>query len=52
MRRDPKRKASDRQLLEAIRVGLARAPFVGEGAHQAWARLDLRDGFKKANWDC
>ncbi|MEX3583428.1 MAG: IS3 family transposase, partial [Burkholderia sp.] len=43
MRCGPKPKASDRQLLEAIRADLARTPFVGEGAHQVWARLRIQD---------
>ncbi|MEX3583634.1 MAG: hypothetical protein VB137_15735 [Burkholderia sp.] len=46
MRRGPKPKASDRQRLEAICADLARTPFVGEGAHQVWARLRIQDDIR------
>ncbi|MEX3581495.1 MAG: IS3 family transposase [Burkholderia sp.] len=46
MRRGPKPKAAYRQRLEAIRVDLARTPFVDEGALQVWARLCIQDDIR------
>ncbi|MEX3606713.1 MAG: IS3 family transposase [Burkholderia sp.] len=46
MRRGPKPKGSDRELLEAIRADLARTSFVGEGARKVWARLRIQDDIR------
>ncbi|MEX3583715.1 MAG: hypothetical protein VB137_16325 [Burkholderia sp.] len=46
LRRGPKPKASDRQLLEAIRADLARTSFVGERARKVWARLRIQDDIR------
>ena len=44
VRRGPKSKISDADLLAAIRADLAASPFVGEGHRKVWARLRiLRD---------
>jgi transposase InsO family protein len=41
MKRGPKLKVSDADLLVAIRADLAASPFVGEGHRKVWARLRL-----------
>lgn len=41
VRRGPKPKISDADLLTAIRADLAASPFVGEGHRKVWARLRL-----------
>ncbi|MEX3605939.1 MAG: transposase [Burkholderia sp.] len=46
MRRDPKPKVSDHELLKAIRADLACMPFVGEEARKAWARLRIQDDIR------
>jgi putative transposase len=41
IRRGPKPKMSDADLLAAIRADLAGSPFVGEGHRKVWARLRI-----------
>ncbi|MBM3330209.1 MAG: DDE-type integrase/transposase/recombinase [Calditrichaeota bacterium] len=41
VRRGPKPKVSDTDLLAAIRADLAASPFVGEGHRKVWARLRI-----------
>jgi transposase InsO family protein len=41
MKRGPRPKVSDADLLVAIRADLAASPFVGEGHRKVWARLRL-----------
>ena len=47
-RRGPAPRQSDAQLLAAIRTGLARAPFHGEGHRKVHARLRILDGIRVA----
>jgi len=46
VRRGPKPKVPDHELLAAIRADLARTPFVGEGARKVWARLRIQDDIR------
>ncbi|KAF1065533.1 IS3 family transposase (plasmid) [Burkholderia gladioli] len=46
VRRGPKPKVPDQELLTAIRADLARTPFVGEGARKVWARLRIQDDIR------
>src|SRR5215213_7265879 len=46
LRRGPKPAVSDAALLVAIRAGLARSPWTGEGHRKAWARLRAMDGIR------
>ncbi|MEX3582559.1 MAG: hypothetical protein VB137_07860 [Burkholderia sp.] len=46
VRRGPKLKAPDHELLAAVRTDLTRTPFVGEGASKAWARLRIQDDIR------
>jgi len=41
MKRGPKPRFSDEQLLELIREDLAASPFIGEGHRKVWARLRI-----------
>lgn len=41
VRRGPKPKVSDADLLAAIRADLAASPFTGEGHRKVWARLRI-----------
>lgn len=43
VKRGPKPKLSDRELLEQIRAVLSDSPFLAEGYRKAWARLRNRD---------
>ncbi|MEX3605324.1 MAG: hypothetical protein VB142_00780, partial [Burkholderia sp.] len=52
MRRGPKPKGSDHELLEAIRADLACTPFVGEGACKVWARLRIQDDIRVSRNPC
>jgi len=45
-RRGPKPAVSDADLLAAIRAGLARSPWTGEGHRKVWARLRTLDGVR------
>jgi putative transposase len=45
-RRGPKPAVSDADLLAAIRAGLARSPWAGEGHRKVWARLRAMDGIR------
>ena len=45
-RRGPAPRQSDAQLLAAIRTGLARSPFHGEGHRKVHARLRILDGIR------
>lgn len=46
MRRGPKPKLPDADLLAAIRADLAAWPFTGEGHRKVWARLRLSGGIR------
>lgn len=46
MRRGPKPKLPDADLLAAIRADLAASPFTGEGHRKVWARLRLLGGIR------
>lgn len=46
MRRGPKPKMPDTDLLAAIRADLAASPFVGEGHRKVWARLRILQGIR------
>lgn len=46
MRRGPKPKLPDADLLAAIRADLAASPFTGEGHRKVWARLRLLGGMR------
>ncbi|MBK1662289.1 IS3 family transposase, partial [Paracraurococcus ruber] len=47
-RRGPKPVVSDADLIAAIRAGLARSPWTGEGHRKIWARLRAMDGIRVA----
>jgi transposase InsO family protein len=44
VRRGPKPKLADTELLAAIQADLAASPFIGEGHRKVWARLRLQQG--------
>ncbi|MEX3582850.1 MAG: transposase [Burkholderia sp.] len=46
VRRGPKPKAPDHELLAAVRADLTRTPFVGERARKVWARLRIQDDIR------
>jgi transposase InsO family protein len=46
LRRGPKPKVSDADLLAAIRADLHTAPFTGEGHRKVWARLRILGGLR------
>lgn len=46
VRRGPKPKIADADLLAAIRADLAASPFVGEGHRKVWARLRILSGIR------
>ncbi|MEX3581981.1 MAG: hypothetical protein VB137_03940 [Burkholderia sp.] len=46
VRRGPKPKVPDHELLAAVRADLTRTPFVGEGACKVWARLRIQDDIR------
>ncbi|MBL0352086.1 MAG: integrase core domain-containing protein [Candidatus Dechloromonas phosphoritropha] len=46
MRRGPKPKIPDTDLVPAIRADLAASPFVGEGHRKVWARLRIVQGIR------
>ncbi len=46
MRRGPKPKMPDSDLLAAIRADLVASPFVGEGHRKVWARLRILHGIR------
>ena len=46
LRRGPKPKIADADLLAAIRADLAASPFVGEGHRKVWARLRILSGIR------
>jgi putative transposase len=48
MRRGPKPRIRDEQLLAFIRMDLERTPFSGEGYRKVWARLRIIDGVRVA----
>jgi len=48
IRRGPKPKMVDAELLAAIRADLAASPFVGEGHRKVWARLRIIKGIRVA----
>ncbi len=48
MRRGPKPKVSDADLLAAIQADLAASPFTGEGHRKVWARLRILRGIRVA----
>ena len=48
VRRGPKPKMADADLLAAIRTDLATSPFTGEGHRKVWARLRILRGIRVA----
>lgn len=46
LRRGPKPKVSDAELLDAIRADLQASPFTGEGHRKVWARLRILKGIR------
>ncbi|MEX3581824.1 MAG: transposase [Burkholderia sp.] len=46
VRRGPKLKVPDHELLAAVRADLTRTPLVGEGARKVWARLRIQDDIR------
>ncbi|MEX3583442.1 MAG: IS3 family transposase [Burkholderia sp.] len=46
VRRGPKLKVPDHELLAAVRADLTRTPFVGEGARKVSARLRIQDDIR------